>query len=80
MSGREQLAALGYPCTEAVASSAVVVSWPVCPDRLLSQDLVDTSGLSEGQLRKMSGNGMSLPCGGFVLLMTLLCVEPKVQE
>lgn len=35
--------------------------------------------LSESALRSISGNGMSLPCAGFVLLMTVLCVADRMQ-
>ena len=39
------------------------------------QDPMDTMDLSQAALRSMAGNGMSLPCGGFTLLMAILCVE-----
>ncbi|CAK9087305.1 unnamed protein product [Durusdinium trenchii] len=38
-------------------------------------DMVDTSEFTEASLRKMAGNGMSLPEGGFMLLMMLLCIS-----
>lgn len=43
--------------------------------KVLFQDPVDTSSTSQSSLRSMAGNGMSLPCAGFTLLMALLCVE-----
>lgn len=42
-----------------------------------AQDTVDTSYLTEASLRSMSGNGMSLACAGFALLMAVLCVEDR---
>ena len=36
---------------------------------------VDVASVSESSLRTMSGNGMSIPCAGFVLLMAVLFVE-----
>lgn len=42
-----------------------------------AQDPVDLSDLSESALRSMAGNGMSLCCAGWVLLMTILFVEDK---
>ena len=36
---------------------------------------MDVSDCMESQLTKMSGNGMSLPCAGFVMLMAVLCLE-----
>ncbi|CAJ1366659.1 unnamed protein product [Effrenium voratum] len=62
MTGKEQLAVLTYPSTAAVAASARV-------------DLAPVEHLSESSLRKMGGNGMSLPCAGFTLLMAVLNVE-----
>ena len=41
------------------------------------KDNVYLDYLSESALRSISGNGMSLPCAGFILLMTLLCVSPR---
>ena len=41
------------------------------------QDVVDLANFTEASLRSFSGNGMSLACAGFVLLMTVLCVEDK---
>jgi hypothetical protein len=38
---------------------------------------VDTSYLTEASLRKIAGNGMSLACAGFVLLMAILCTEDR---
>ena len=46
----------------------------VGPDEPLAKDLVDVSDFTEASLRKMGGNGMSLPQAGFVLLMSILCV------
>ena len=40
-----------------------------------NEDFTDTSNVSDSALRSMSGNGMSLPCAGFVILMTVLFVE-----
>lgn len=47
------------------------------PYNATSKDLVDTSSFSENSLRRMSGNGMHLGCGGFCLLMALLFVKDK---
>jgi hypothetical protein len=41
------------------------------------QDPVNVDYLTESALRKIAGNGMSLPCAGFILLMTLLCVADQ---
>ena len=41
------------------------------------QDTVYVDHLLESALRSIAGNGMSIPCAGFVLLMTLLCVSDK---
>ena len=41
------------------------------------KDKVDFSEFSEASVRKMTGNGMSLPQGGFMLLMMLLCIDDK---
>ena len=44
----------------------------VCP-----QDPVNVSSISENGLRKMAGNGMSLPSAGFCLLAMVLAFEDK---
>lgn len=36
---------------------------------------MDLSDYSESSLRRMAGNGMSIPCAGFVMLMGALCVS-----
>ncbi|CAL1165512.1 unnamed protein product, partial [Cladocopium goreaui] len=64
MTGREHLHALGYPCWGPGAAAARV-------------DPIDTSEVRESALRSMAGNGMSLPCAGFTLLMAVLFVEDK---
>ncbi|CAL1152064.1 unnamed protein product [Cladocopium goreaui] len=64
MLGKEQLHSLGYPSTNIGAQAARV-------------DPVNLDNFTEASLRRMSGNGMSLPCAGFVLLMAVLFVEDK---
>jgi len=39
------------------------------------QEQVVLDSWSEASLRKMAGNGMSLPCAGFVMLMTIMCIR-----
>jgi hypothetical protein len=41
------------------------------------KDPIDTSKIRQSALRQMAGNGMSLPCAGFTLLMAVLFVEDK---
>ena len=43
----------------------------------LSKEHVDVSYLSESCLRTISGNGMSVACAGFALLMAVLFVEDR---
>lgn len=64
MTGREHLHALGFPCWGSGAVAAKV-------------DPIDTSKIRQSALRQMAGNGMSLPCAGFTLLMAVLFVEDK---
>ncbi|CAL1151356.1 unnamed protein product [Cladocopium goreaui] len=64
MLGKEQLHALGFPCSTRGAAAA-------------RTDAVGVDYLSEAALRSISGNGMSLPCAGFILLMTVLCVSDR---
>lgn len=45
----------------------------------LAKDVVDTSYISECSLRTISGNGMSLACAGFTLLMAVLCTDDRAQ-
>jgi|Cyp2metagenome_2_1107375.scaffolds.fasta_scaffold212186_2 hypothetical protein len=47
------------------------------PHESVAQDPVNLDNFTEASLRRMSGNGMSLPCAGFVLLMAVLFVEDK---
>lgn len=42
-----------------------------------SKDTVDVSYLSESCLRSISGNGMSVACAGFAVLMAVLFVEDR---
>ena len=44
---------------------------------LSAQDCVDTSELTEASLRTIAGNGMSLACSGFALLMAVCCLDDK---
>ena len=37
-----------------------------------AEDSVDLGDYTEASLRKMAGNGMSIPCAGFVMLMGVL--------
>ena len=47
------------------------------PNAVLAKDPIDTSEVRVSALRSMAGNGMSLPCAGFTLLMAVLFVEDK---
>lgn len=49
----------------------------LCCDVVLSQDEVALDYLSTSQVRSISGNGMSLRCAGFCLLMAVLCVSDR---
>ena len=44
---------------------------------LSAEDCVDTSELTEASLRTIAGNGMSLACSGFALLMAVCCLDDK---
>ena len=39
-----------------------------------AEDCVDLDDYTEASLRKMAGNGMNIPCAGFVMLMGVLAV------
>ncbi|CAK9048384.1 unnamed protein product [Durusdinium trenchii] len=64
MLGKEQMHILGFPCIAEAANAARV-------------DYVYLDHISESSLRSISGNGMSLPCAGFIMLMTVLCVSHR---
>ena len=40
---------------------------------------MDLSGYTPASLRRMAGNGMSLPSAGFTFLMSIFCLERNVN-
>ncbi|CAK9010864.1 Uncharacterized protein SCF082_LOCUS10856 [Durusdinium trenchii] len=61
MLGSEQLQVLGFPAINGLSACA--------------QEPVNLDDYTEASLRKMAGNGMSVPCAGFVMLMAVLAIS-----
>ena len=68
---------IAYPRNLVPTSNIQIIYCNIVVNCISSKDWVDFSDYTDASARKMAGNGMSLPEGGFMLLMMMLCIDPK---
>lgn len=64
LSGKESLSTLGLPVFPSMSRAGGV-------------DIMEVGTLEDRNMRKCAGNGMSVPCVGFMLMVAMLCLEVK---